>query len=239
MSMGYGNLPAVNSPRAGWSRIHRFVPPTVNSLQPDAEHEAAAAIEAARANGLAEGHAQGWSEGRESGLREGEAKARQELLQPIAALEQDLAAARASRAASETLEQLLAARDADRAALEADCRCAIAAALRVLYPALLTQALGGEIAAVVTDALAVRQADRIVVRAHPHTLAAPLLRDISAAAPDRLALHWDDTIGLGAVEVVWANGGMVADWDALLARILAVLGGGAASAHHVTRPEEA
>jgi len=229
MSSARADSPAVNQGRAGWSRTRRFVPPTVNSFMPDAEREVAAAVEAARANGLAEGQARGWSEGRESGLREGETKARGELQQRIAALELDLTAARGTHAVGESLARLLASRDADRAAMEAECRSAIAAALRVLFPALLARGFGEEVAGLVTEALSLRQAERIVARAHPQTAAASLLRDLAAAAGDRLVLDWDEAMSVASVDIAWADGGLVADWDALLARILEVFDGGAPS----------
>jgi hypothetical protein len=238
MNRALADSSAVNPVPPGWRGTRRFVPPTVSSLLPDTEREAAAALEAARASGVAEGQARGWAEGREAGLRDGEAKAKAELEGRIAELGRELAAARARSAVAEALESLLAARAADRRALEADCRAAIAAALGALFPVLLPRGMSEEVGGLIAEALAQRPADCIRVRAHPASPAASLIRELAAAAPSRLVPEWHDTMGPAAVEIAWADGGVAADWGALLARVLAVIDAAPAARPDRKRTEE-
>ena len=61
---------------------------------------------------------------------------------------------------------------ADRQALEHATRTAIVAVLRMLFPTLLEQTSGQEIAALLTEELTERAPEALTLRAHPDTLRA-------------------------------------------------------------------
>jgi flagellar biosynthesis/type III secretory pathway protein FliH len=207
-----------------------FHPPALTALVADEDGSAAArlraeerirssALEAGRLRGLEEGLAQGRAEGREAGRAEAAREAEAELAR------RGLHGAAAVAAA---LERLLQQRAEDRRLLDADLRAALVAALEAVFPALLARAAGGEVAALLAEALTERAADTITLRAHPATLAAAQKDGLPGLdAPARLRLLPDPGLPEGQAEAGWADGGLLYDPAALMARVLAVLGAAA------------
>src|SRR4051794_20349887 len=130
-----------------------------------------AALIRAREEGFAEGRALGREEGHASGLSEGEAQTRDAIKPELNALHELNAKHGRYDAVAQALRLVLEARATDRAALESDVRGVIAAMLRRLFPLLLSRAAGGEIAALLGEALTERAPERLTLRAHPETLA--------------------------------------------------------------------
>ncbi|EFH11010.1 hypothetical protein, partial [Teichococcus cervicalis] len=127
--------------------------------------------------------------------------------------------------AATALERLLASRAEDRRMLDADLRAALVAALEALFPTLLARAAGGEVAALLAEALTERAADRITLRAHPATLAAMQADGFPGGGqPERVRLLPDPGLPEGQAEAGWADGGLIYDPAALLQRVLTTLG---------------
>jgi len=179
-------------------------------------------------------------EGHAVGLQAGEAEARAVCAAELAALHADLARRDARLCVGEALHALLAARDEDQRNLEDAVRATISAALTTLFPTLLRQAAGQEIAALLADALTDRPTDTLTLRAHPETIAAVQAESLAAADTARLTLVPDPMLAPGAATLSWsaspapaiptaaapgiaAAGGVTFDPAALLARVTAIL----------------
>lgn len=201
-----------------------FIPPQIDALVEGEgalaaralaeERISAAAFEAGHARGLAEGMARGRQEGIVAGREEAERNA------------QAAAAARernGTKVVEAALAALLAARTEDRRAIDAEARAALAAALGVLAPTLLNGSMGGELAALIAEALENRGSETVVLRAAPATLAA-FQEDAPAAPPEHLRLVSDPAMPAGTAEASWGSGGLLFDAESLTARALAILG---------------
>ena len=198
-----------------------FMPPPLASLGlgGDAnghgadQRQVQAAFQAGRAQGLEEGRAQGRKEGlaagQQQGLSQAEAHSAERERQGLGALNNALAS-------------LLANREADRQAMDAAGRAALAALLDLVAPTLLASGLGAELQAVLAEALERRGTDKVTLRAHPKTLAA--LPPGAAAAPaEQLHLLPDTAMAPGTAEASWQGGGLLFNPPALLARMRAIL----------------
>lgn len=101
----------------------------------------------------------------------------------------------------------------------------LAAALEALFPALLARAAGGEVLALLADALTERATETLTLRAHPDTLAAAQADGFPALpGTGQLRLLPDPAMPSGQAEAAWADGGLLYDPAALKARVLAILG---------------
>ncbi|PHK93699.1 hypothetical protein CR162_17070 [Pseudoroseomonas rhizosphaerae] len=204
-----------------------FQPPSLYALLADEDGTAAARLaaeERIRAQAHEAGRQRGLEEGLARGRGEGEAAGR-------ARLEQDMQAAlalhaqRGAAAAAAALEALLRQRDEERLRQDAHLRGLVAAALEAVFPVLLARAAGGEVAALLAAALAEREADGITLHAHPATLDAARQDGFpEGRMPARLRLLPDERMPQGRAEARWADGGLLYDPAALMARVLAVLG---------------
>ncbi|MDQ1077553.1 hypothetical protein [Pseudoroseomonas cervicalis] len=208
-----------------------YHPPSLTALIADEDGTTAArlaaeeriraiALETGRQRGLEEGLARGRAEGRAAGRAEAEREA---------AEEQARRGEKGAALAATALERLLARRAEDRRLLDADLRAALVAALEAVFPTLLARAAGGEVAALLAEALTERAADRITLRAHPETLAAMQAegfpgRDQTQDPAGRVRLLPDPALPEGQAEAGWADGGLIYDPAALLQRVLATLG---------------
>lgn len=183
----------------------------------------------AEASGWARGREEGFAEGLTAGRAEGDAAARAELEPQLAELERKLSLRDAEAGLADTLRDVLAARNADRLEVDAACRAAMLAALRLIFPALLDKAPGQEIAALLQDSLVERPADTLVVRAQAQTL--DRLREALPSLPpgqaERVRLNADPAHPAHAAEIRWQSGGVTYDPSVLLGRIAAALGGAA------------
>jgi flagellar biosynthesis/type III secretory pathway protein FliH len=212
-------------------QIRPFTPPSLQALIANEDGTAAARLlsderirAVAEASGRREGFAEGLAQGRAESLATARATAGREMQEEMARRGLQGAAA-----AAEALQTLFAWREADRRGLDADLRAALVAALQVVLPGLLARAAGGEVAALLAQALTERAADTITLRAHPATLAE--MQREGCPGPDqagRLRLLPDDSISPGHAEAAWVDGGLLYDPQALVTQVLAVLGGGVA-----------
>lgn len=174
------------------------------------------AFEAGRQRGFEEGQTAGLEEGQRIGRTEGRVQAEV----AFAARERDGASAAAA-----SFAKLLAAREQDRCALDAEMRATLTAALQALMPALSARAEGVEAIAVAAEALRDRAPEVLAIKACPATLAA--MQAEGFPAPDeaaRIRLDADPMLPTGVVEVTWAGGGLRRDPQDIAARVLAVLG---------------
>ncbi|MFC4167953.1 FliH/SctL family protein [Teichococcus aestuarii] len=207
--------------------VRPFQPPPLRVLIADEDGSTAARLaaeERIRLQALELGRQRGFEEGMARGRSEGEAASR-------ALAEQAMQAALATRgqqgavAASEALQALLKRRAEDRRQLDAELRAALVAALEAVFPVLLAHAAGGEVAALLAQALTERGTDTITLQAHPDTLSAAEQDGFPAGPlPDRIRLLPDPTMPPGQAEARWTNGGLLYDPAALMARVLAILG---------------
>src|ERR1700722_17962588 len=150
----------------------RFRPPPLGGFYEGSGADHAAALAEAREQGFAEGHAKGVMEGHLAGVADGESRTRDVLLPELDALQESSAKRDRCDAFALALRRLLGERERDLTALEAEVREIASAALRALFPVLLSNAVGAEIAALVTGALVERAPETLTLRAHPETLAA-------------------------------------------------------------------
>ncbi len=194
--------------------MRRFIPPPVQSLadgDPDAIGPAHNATYEA-------GFDAGKRVGRASGLAEGEALARAASSEEIAELRAMLDEKTSCNSVADALNQLLAARDADRQLLEQQVRATVSVALSTLFPSLMSQAIGSEVAALIDQALAARTLENITIRASAETIRAITTRGLPQAGWARVRLLPDSNPS-GAVDVAWTGGGMTFDPAALLRRV--------------------
>jgi flagellar biosynthesis/type III secretory pathway protein FliH len=223
-------------------QIRPFTPPSLQVLIANEDGTAAARLlsderirAVAETAGRREGFAEGLAQGRAESLASARATASREAQEEMARRGLQGAAA-----AAEALQTLFAWREADRRGLDADLRAALVAALQVVLPGLLARAGGGEVAALLAQALTERAADTITLRAHPATLAE--MQREGCPGPEQSArtrLLPDDTMPPGHAEAAWVDGGLLYDPQALVTQVLAVLGGGAAPPQPVRAPEPA
>jgi flagellar assembly protein FliH len=211
-----------------------FLPPSLEALS-GADGMVAARIAAEaqlRDAAFADGHARGLAEGLTRGRLEGVATGR---LEGQAEAEAGFAEQRrhGAMAAEQALVDLATARSEDRAALDREVRTALAAVLTLVVPALLEREAGANLLALLAEAMTQRTADRIVVRAHPDTLAllepggfpaAGPLPGLAAGEAERLLLEPDPAMPPGAATAAWTGGGLLIDPRTMAARALAILG---------------
>ena len=201
-----------------------FIPPQIDALTDGEgalaaramaeERISAAAFEAGHARGLAEGMARGRQEGIAAGREEAERSAQA----AAAARERD-----GTKVVEAALAALLAARAEDRRAIDAEARATLVAALSALAPTLLNGSVGGELAALIGEALESRGSETVVLRAAPETLAA-YQQGAPAIPADQLRLVADPALPAGTAEASWGSGGLVFDAESITARALAILG---------------
>ena len=199
--------------------IRRFVPPAVAAFGVGPDAELAQTLAQARDDGFAEGREVGRREGHSAGLHEGEAAATAAHQIEFAALQEMFAKHQATLAVTTALEQVLDARSADRQTLEDTTRIGIVAVLRMLFPTLLEQTAGQEIAALLTEALTDRAPETLTLRAHPDTLRAVAEPDPTRGHAARLTMQPDATLPFGTAEIAWVGGGLTLDPAALHARV--------------------
>ena len=201
----------------------RFVPPAVAAFGGGPDADLARTVAQARDEGFAEGRDSGFQAGHAAGMRDGEAAAAAAYQTELAALQEKFAKQQATLAVTEALDRLLAARAEDRAALEDDTRAAILTALRVLFPTLLEQAAGGEIAALLAEALTERAPEALTLRANPATLRSVATHDLPGDHANRLTMQDVPAMAVGAAEIAWCGGGLTFDPAALHERVLRIL----------------
>ncbi len=203
--------------------IRRFVPPAVAAFGDGPDAELAQTLAQARDDGFAEGREVGQREGHTAGLREGEAAATAAHQIELAALQERFAKHQATLAVTTALEQVLDARSADRQTLEDATRIGIVAALRMLFPTLLEQTAGQEIAALLTEALTERAPEALTLRAHPDTLRVVVEQGLPSDHAAHLTMQADATLPFGTAEIAWTGGGLTFDPAALHARVVNIL----------------
>jgi hypothetical protein len=199
--------------------IRRFVPPAVAVLARSPDADLAQAIASARDEGFAEGREAGLREGYAAGQRDGHDAASTSGRAALDELQQKFAKHQAVLAIETALEQVWAARDSDLRELEDATRTIIVETLGLLFPTLLRQAVGQEIASLVTAALTERAPEQLVLRAGPETLRLAEVRE----QPGRLVIQEAADMPPGTAEIVWAGGGLSFDPSALQARLAAIL----------------
>lgn len=199
----------------------RFIPPAVDTLCEGPQSEAAYEAARAREEGYAEGLRIGRHEGHAVGLRQGEQQAAQAHQAELEKLRGAYARQHTIEILLTALQELLAAREETRRELEAAARAAISSALRVLFPVLLAQAAGQEIAALIGDALAERGIERLTLCADQETIAS--VKDQGLTEGDTLTLLPDPAMKPGTAVATWSGGGLSFDPAALLEQVAAIL----------------
>jgi flagellar biosynthesis/type III secretory pathway protein FliH len=199
----------------------RFIPPTVDALREGPRYEAACERAQAREEGFADGLRVGRQEGYAAGLRQGEEQANATYRAELDRLRAAYAQQHAIDVVLTALQQLHAARDEARLELEAAARAVIASALGVIFPALVAQAAGQEIIALIDDLLRDRGVESLTVRGHPDTIAP--IRAQGLTDSGRLTLLADNAMTPGAAIATWSDGGFSFEPDALLEQVAAIL----------------
>jgi len=203
----------------------RFVPPAVAVFAGGGGSDVAAAeaLHRARDGAFAEGRQHGLRQGHVEGRREGEAETRETMQREIDALRSEYALLDQRVSVTAALDQVLAARALDLAALEQATRTAVVAALRSLFPTLQSHRAGAEIEAVLQQALTERPAETLRLRAHPATLDAIAAEAAGCGDPGRVALEPDASLAPGAAEIAWTGGGLTFEPARLLEHVVAML----------------
>jgi len=201
----------------------RFIPPAVAAFGDGPEADFARIVAQAREEGFAEGRNAGFEAGREAGLSEGRSAADAQHEANLALLQQKSAKNQATLAVTTALGQVLTARTSDLLALEDAARTAIVATLRALFPTLMEQAAGQEIAALLAEALTERAPEALMLRAHPATLRSVAAHDLPGGHAASLTMLDDATMSLGVAEIIWTGGGLTFDLAAMHERVVAIL----------------
>ena len=201
----------------------RFHPPPLTAFYTCPEVDHAQTLAETREHGFAEGHSAGRKQGYEAGFMEGAAETRAALQPELDALRETSGNRERRVGVADALRRVLAARDADLAAVERASREVAVAALQTLFPTLLATAAGGEIAALLADALAERAPQSLILRAHPDTLATIAAETAAEREAGRLIPEPVPDMAFGVAEAAWSGGGITFDPAALLARVTSVL----------------
>lgn len=200
-----------------------FVPPSLQGGAGWTENSATA--HRAEQSGFAKGRREGEAEGLARGLAEGLAEARADWQPRLAALQAELDRREAADSLTAALGKVMAMRHADRRSIEDATMAAMRAALTLIAPDLLRAAEGREVAARLASALAERAEDRLIVRAHPDTLARvkTAQNDLDIATANRITLTPEPDRARGSTEISWRSGGFTYDPHALLDEIVRAL----------------
>ncbi len=199
----------------------RFIPPAIEVLLDASRSDAAFEVARAREEGYAEGLRIGRHEGHLAGLRQGEERAGETYRTELGKLREAYSQQHSIEVVRSALQELLAAREEARHDLEAAARMAIVAALRTLFPTLLAQAAGQEIAALVTEAMSERGVEAVTLRAHPDTIASVKKQGLAETAS--LALRSDSGMPPGEAVATWSGGGLNFDPAALFEQVAGIL----------------
>jgi flagellar biosynthesis/type III secretory pathway protein FliH len=203
--------------------IRRFVPPAVGSFGTGPLSDAARALDAAREESFLAGQKAGHRDGHAAGLQEGKAQARAANEADMAALRADFARRHTIHTVAEALQRLADMRDSTRLDLETQARGLIEAALRALFPVLMTGTAGAEIVGLIAEPLAERGKEEITLRAHPDTVAAVQAQGIADLEPALLTLIADPALSPGAIDAAWASGGLTFDPAAMLEQVAEII----------------
>ncbi|HEX3989671.1 MAG TPA: hypothetical protein VHX39_00730 [Acetobacteraceae bacterium] len=201
----------------------RFLPPPLAGFYASSEVDEARTLADMRDQGFADGHSVGRKQGYEAGFMEGAAEIRAALQPELDALRESSGNRERRVGVADALRRVLAARDADLAAVERASRELASAALQALFPTLLATAVGSEITAVLADVLAERAPETLVVRAHPETLATIAAETAAERDAGRLTPEAVPDMPFGMAEAAWSGGGVTFDPAGLLARVTSVL----------------
>jgi flagellar biosynthesis/type III secretory pathway protein FliH len=200
----------------------RFIPPTVGGILRDGPRsEEAFDLARVREEAYAEGLRVGRHEGHAIGLRQGEERAAEIYQVELQRLCAEYAKQHGIEVVLAALRDLLAAHEQTRREVEDEARAAISSALRVLFPVLLAQTAGQEIAGLIGDALCERGIEALTVRADPETIAS--IRDQGLTEADTLTLLPDPAMKPGTAVATWSAGGLSFDPAALLEQVAGIL----------------
>ncbi len=189
--------------------MRRFVPPPIKALDPS---PVATGLETLAGGDPPE---MGYAEG----IVEGEARARAAAEHEMARLRAALDEKNCHDGVAGSLAQLLAARDADREAMERLMRGALTAALNALFPSLITHAAAGEIRALIEQAVSERAEDKITIRASAETIATVKSRGLPEGVDGRVTFVPAAKHPYGAADIAWTGGGMTFDPADLLRKV--------------------
>ena len=201
----------------------RFLPPPLTGFYAVTEVDHTQTLAEMRNQGFADGHSVGLKQGYEAGFAEGAAESRAALQPELDVLRESSGNRERRVGVADALRRLLAARDADFATVERASREVATAALQALFPTLLATAAGAEIAVLLADVVAERAPERLVLRAHPDTLATIAAETAAEREAGRLVPEPVPDMAFGFAEAAWSGGGITFDPAALLARITSVL----------------
>jgi hypothetical protein len=210
----------------------RFRPPPLTGFYAAQEVDEAQTLAELRNQGFADGHSAGLKQGYEAGFMEGAAESRAALQPELDVLRESSGNRERRIGVADALRRVLGARDADLAAVERASREVTTAALQALFPTLLAAAAGAEIAVLLADVLAERAPERLILRAHPDTLATIAAETAAEREAGRLVPEPVPDMAFGVAEAAWNGGGITFDPASLLARVTSVL----AAANQTTDP---
>ena len=196
--------------------MRRFIPPPIQAFDPSARAAEPDAFGQERDAAYDLGYAAGQRAGHIEGFAEGEAQASADGARECARLQAALDERIGCDGVAGAVAQLLAVRDADRRKLEYDTRTAIAAALDVLFPPLMSLTVGAQVVALIEQALTARTGEMLSIRASPVTVAALTDRGIATGDPPRVVLLPAPDQPPGTADIFWTGGGLTFDAAALL-----------------------
>jgi hypothetical protein len=203
--------------------MRRFVPPPIQAFDPSAGATDPDAFGPVRDAAYEVGYEAGHRAGHAAGLADGEAQALAANGREVARLQTMLDEQKACNSVADALAQLLAARDADRQQLERQTRTAVAAALDVLFPPLMSLTIGAELVALIDQALTARTSEEITVRVSAETIAAISACGIPDCGATRVTLLPTADQPRGVAEIAWSGGGLTFDPAALLHKVTALI----------------
>jgi len=199
--------------------MRRFVPPPIDAFEPIMEAGEVDALGAVRDAAYHEGFTAGRRAGHSEGFGQAEAQTRAAWAKDVAEWRGKFEEQTICNTVSQGLAQLLAARSADYLTLTRETRAVIANALELLFPTLMAHALGGELLALIQDALTARASEEVVVRGAAETIAAINAQGLPPGAAARVRLRPIPDYPPHKIDIAWSGGGLIFDADALLRKV--------------------
>jgi hypothetical protein len=199
--------------------MRRYVPPPLKALEQVAPAGDDPKTEAVREDAYRKGVIAGEEAGYAAGFAEGRKQAAADCVEESKELHAELRIAKAAGGLGAALAELLATREQDRRLIEGHTRVAVAEALEVLFPLLMQETGGRELARLVSDTASARKSERISIRAADDTIDAIVRHGLPSRDSEQIVLMPDPTLRPGAISAAWEGGGLTFDPHDLLRRV--------------------
>jgi len=203
--------------------MRRFVPPPIDAFEAITDAGEVDALGAVRDAAYHEGYLAGRRAGHTEGFGAAEVQTREAWAKDVAQWRGKFEEQTICNTVAQGLAQLLATRSADYLRMTRETRAAIASALELLFPTLMSHALGDELLTLIQEALTSRGSEEIIIRGAAETITAITAQGLPPGAVTRVRLRPVPDYPPHKVDIAWSGGGLVFDADALLRKVTETL----------------